>query len=144
MKFTFLLSLMVMLCCLVCSHGSNSNENKAVDIDQEFEFEESPQITETPQELQQDSPPVKPIDDKNTKPEMAGFFERMWEATKRNPLMLVLLFVILVKNYLSSGKIKHIEGSLVRHINTATEWNDLMDESKKEEKLVAVDFFATW
>ena len=155
MKFTYLLSLMFIMYCLVCSQGTSSNENKtpeSVDAGQDFEFEDEVPSTEIPQQQQQQQQqqqettpePEKPTDDKNTKPGISGFLERMIEGTKRNPLLIALLFAILVKNYLSSGKMKHVEGSLVRHINSSSEWNDLMDESKKEGKFVVVDFFATW
>ena len=136
-----------MLYCLVCSKGSSSNENtenKGLDVEDEFAFE-MPLVTETSQQQQEESPSVKPMDDKkNMKPGVAGFFERVFEGTKKNPLMVVLVFVLIVKTYLSSGKVKHIEGSLVRHINAVSEWNDLLDESKKEGKFMVVDFFATW
>jgi hypothetical protein len=143
MKFTFIFSVIVLLCCLICSQGSSNNENKknevVVDVHDEFAFVE-PLVTG------HESSSVKSSIDgkKNMKPGIAGFFERLFEASKRNPLLVVLVFVLMVKTYLSSGKVKHIEGSLVRHINAATEWNNLMDESKKEGKLVVVDFFATW
>ena len=156
MKLRALFLSLLMLYCLVDSQGSSSSsssssssnsngntKNEVVDVEEEFEFEDAATVVQQTPPQQQERPPVKPMEG-NATPGISGFFERMVEGSKKNPLMIVLIFVILVKNYLSSGKVKHIEGSLVRHINSISEWNDLMDESKKEGKYVVVDFFATW
>ena len=120
----------------------NGNVKKNVKNDvTNTEYEEFENVAPTLQQQQESSSTSKkPVND-NT---VYGFFERIVIGIKRHPMAFVLLFVILLKNYLSMGKTEHIEGSLVRHINTSSEWNDLMDESKKEGKIVLVDFFATW
>jgi len=63
---------------------------------------------------------------------------------KRNPMLVVMVFVILVRLWLSSGKVVKVEGSLVREIVKNEDWNAIMTSSKEANKRVIVDFYATW
>lgn len=85
--------------------------------------------------------------------EEPGFWERMFpenhhldtlDQLKKQPIVLILVAAFIVKYFLSWKKMDHIEGSLVRHVNSVADWNVLMDESKSSGKYVVTDFYATW
>jgi len=72
------------------------------------------------------------------------FLATAFNFAKRNPLLVVMVFVILVRLWLSSGKVVKVEGSLVREIVKNEDWNAIITSGKAANKQVIVDFYATW
>ena len=82
-----------------------------------------------------------------------GFWERMFpenhhadtlDQLKKNPIVVILIIAFAIKYLLSWKKMEHVDGSLVRHVNSVADWNVLMDESKSSGKFLIADFYATW